>query len=242
MWHELCLLLMAVQRLTRLPAPRWLGAPEQWRAEWRRDSLRHDPAVGLLVGACGAAVLWAAAHAWPALLSVLVSMAATLWLTAARNERALATAIDGATGVGVPALGAAGAIALLVTLALKAAALHGLATRDLDAALVALPLAHTGSRAAVLVLMRSLPGATPAIDGLSLGIGLVWAMVMAAAASVFIPWSAIALAALAMTLCGVLAARRLHEGAGGNANTLGAAQQACELAASLALLAVLARG
>ena len=251
MWHELCLLLMAVQRLTRLPAPRWLGPPQAWRPQWRRDSVRHDAAVGLLVGSAGSAVLWMAAHAWPALLSVLLSMAATLWLTAARHERGLAAACDAAAGAAgaaerEPALGAAGAIALLGMLALKAAALHGLATRDLDAALMALPLAHTGSRAAAVMLMRALPAAVPAVDGLGVAVAMVWSVVVAAAAGVFIAPAALALAALATVLCAVLAARRLRQlsvrAGSSQAAALDAAQQACELAVYLALLAMLARG
>ena len=82
MWIELRLFLVALQMLTRCLLPAWVG----WRPEWPQHSLRHFPGVGLLVGSGAALVVWAAGHAWPALVSVLLSMAFTLWLTGARHE------------------------------------------------------------------------------------------------------------------------------------------------------------
>ena len=46
---------------------------------------------------------------------------------------------------------------MVLVLALKAAALHGLVTRDLLATLAALPLAHAWSRTATVVMLRLLP-------------------------------------------------------------------------------------
>jgi adenosylcobinamide-GDP ribazoletransferase len=246
MWRELCLLLMAVQRQTRLPAARWLGAPQRWPPEWQRDSRRHDAFVGLIVGGAGAAVLWMAAHAWPAPLSVLLSMAATLWLTSARAERGLAAASDAPAQAHGAWLGAAGAIALFGALALKAAALHGLATRDLDVALMALPLAHTWSRAAVVLVGRDAPDVAPAGAGMRTAATLLWAVCAAVcaavAAGVFIAPATLVLAALATALCAVLCAMHEARRSTGRNAAADAMQVACELVTYLALLAMLARG
>ncbi len=173
MWLELRLYLVALKTLTRCPVPAWVGR----QPDWPQLCLRHFPGVGLLVGAGAALVVWMAGHAWPALVSVLVSMAFTLWLTSARHETGWAlvcerppppgpepapadAAADGGSaqgigpGPGPRALGAAGAAALLLMLALKAAALHGLVVRDLAVMLATLALAHAWSRAGMVLLQR----------------------------------------------------------------------------------------
>jgi adenosylcobinamide-GDP ribazoletransferase len=225
MWHELLLLLMAAQALTRLPAPAWVG--DEPRA--RRDSLRHWPAVGLLLGGAGALVLWLAAHAWPSLVSVLLSVAAMLWLTGARHEAAMV----GET-LAVPRL-----LALLALLALKVAVLQGLAARDLLATLAVLPLAQAWSRAALVLLLRLQPPAEAAarVDGLGFALATMWAALAAAAAAPFMPAPALAGAALAAVL-GTLA---LARGPATPARQ-GALQQGTELLVYGAVLALLVRG
>ena len=258
--HELRLLLIALQFLTRVPVPRWVG----WRPEWLHHSARHFPAVGLIVGSAAALVLWAAALLWPAGVAVLLSMAATVWLTGAFHEDGLADTCDGLGGavnreraleiMKDSRLGSYGAVALLLVLALKAAALHGLATRDLLATLAALPLAHAWSRTATVVLLRVLPyggGAEHAkakpmaqqVDGTGLAVALMWAALAAAAAAPYLPAVALAAAAAAVIAVTLWMARWLHRRLNGyTGDALGATQQFSELAVYLALLAVLARG
>jgi adenosylcobinamide-GDP ribazoletransferase len=259
-WAELRLFLIALQLLTRVPVPAWVG----WTPEALHASARHFPGVGLLVGGLAALVLWAAAHLWPALVSVLLSMAFTVWLTGAFHEHGLAGTCDGLGGA-VPReralalmkdsrLGTYGAVALLLVLACKAATLHGLATRDLLAALAVLPLAHAWSRAAPVVLLRLLPyagDAKPAqaepmaqhVDGLGLVVALLWAAVAAAGALVFLPGTAVLAAAAACVTVTLWMARWLHQRLGGyTGDALGATQQFSEAAVLLAVLAVLATG
>ena len=260
MWHELRLFLVALQFLTRVPVPARMG----WRDEWLHASARHFPGVGLLVGGVGAAVLWAAAWAWPAVVAVLLSMAATVWLTGAFHEDGLADTCDGLGGaVGRERalsimkdsrLGTYGAVGLLLVLALKAAALHGLATRDLLATLAALPLAHALSRAATVLMLRLLPyggdedhaKAKPLarqVDGLAVVVALAWAGIACAAAALYVP--AMALVAAAASCVGVTLwmARWLRRRLGGyTGDALGATQQFCELAVYPALLAALSQG
>jgi adenosylcobinamide-GDP ribazoletransferase len=76
MWHEVRLFLIALQFLTRVPVPAWVG----WQPQWMNDSARHFPAIGLVVGGVAALVLWAAALWWTATVAVLLSMAATVWM------------------------------------------------------------------------------------------------------------------------------------------------------------------
>jgi len=260
MLHEIRLFLVALQFLTRVPVPRW----RDWRDEWLHDSARHFPGVGLCIGALAAAVLWSAAHAWSALIAVLLSMAATIWLTGAFHEDGLADTCDGLGGavsreralaiMKDSRLGTYGAVGLLLVLALKAAALHSLAVRDLLATLALLPLAHTASRSATVVLLRLLPyggdlehaKAKPLaqrVDGLGLVVALAWTVLAGAVASMYVApdvllWSAFAAVAVTLWM-----ARWLQRRLGGyTGDALGATQQFTELAIYLAALAALSRG
>jgi adenosylcobinamide-GDP ribazoletransferase len=260
MLHELRLFFIALQFLTRVPVPAWVG----WQAEWMNASARHFPAVGLLVGGVGAAVLWAAAHLWPASVAVLLSMAATVWLTGAFHEDGLADTCDGLGGavsreralaiMKDSRIGSYGAIGLLLVLALKASALHALALRDLNAALLALPLAHALSRAVAVGLLGWLPyagdaehaKAKPMAQQASAGTLMVaagWCAVAMAVALV-IGWRErdVLVTALAAAAVAVLMARWLRARLGGyTGDTLGAAQQGAELAVYLALVASMAQ-
>jgi adenosylcobinamide-GDP ribazoletransferase len=207
MWHELRLFATALQCLTRLRLPAWVG----WDAAWPPQSVRHFPGAGLVVGAMALVSMWAAAHAWPALVTVLVGMAATVWLTRAQHESALADAVGQRYGT----------VALTLVLALKAAALHGLVTRDFAMALAALPLAHAWSRAAIVWGLHLAPqqpqrqsspgadtgasaaasGVQPArADAMAFVLANLWCVWAAAAASLFVPLRALAVAALVSLL------------------------------------------
>ena len=54
--HQLRLFFIALQFFTRCPIPRWVG----FEPAWLQQCARYFPAVGLLVGAFSASVLWAA--------------------------------------------------------------------------------------------------------------------------------------------------------------------------------------
>jgi len=257
--HELRLFLVALQFLTRMPVP--LGAA--WQPEWVQQCARHFPGVGLLVGAFGAAVLWAASLLWPPPVAVLLSIAATVWVTGAFHEDGLADTCDGLGGaVGREQallimkdsrLGSYGAVGLVLVLALKAAALVALAQPALWPALVALPLSHALSRACAVALLRALPYAGDAahakakplalgIDGTGLAVAGLWALAALAAAAAVLAPAAVAVAALAAALVTFAVARWLRRRLGGfTGDTLGAAQQFSEVAVYLALAAALPR-
>jgi adenosylcobinamide-GDP ribazoletransferase len=261
MRHELRLFLIALQFLTRVPVPAAVG----WSPEWMNQSARHFAGVGLVVGGFGAAVLWAAAFAFPALVAVLLAMAATVWLTGAFHEDGLADTCDALGGavsreraleiMKDSRLGTYGAVALVFVLALKAATLVALVQRDLLLTLAALPLAHALSRAATVALLYALPYGGDAAhakakplaertDALGLVCAAAWALIALAAAAA-LGWSgrALALAGVVVALLAWWMARWLRRRLGGfTGDGLGATQQITELGCYLALLAALLRG
>jgi adenosylcobinamide-GDP ribazoletransferase len=197
-------------------------------------------------------------------VAVLLSMAATVWLTGAFHEDGLADTCDGLGGAASreralaimkdSRIGTYGAVGLLLVLALKAAALHALALRDLHAALLALPLAHALSRAvavALLVLLRYAGDAEHAkakpmamqASARALWVAVGWCAAGLAVA-LLIGWRVrdVLVMALAAAAAAVLMARWLRVRLGGfTGDTLGAAQQGAELAVYLALVASMAQ-
>ena len=261
--HEARLVAVALQFLTRLPLRLTTFDPQ-----WLHDSARYFPLVGSVVGAFGAVVLLAAAQVWPPVLAALLAMAATVWLTGGFHEDGLADTCDGLGGAVTrerallimkdSRLGSYGALALVLTLALKAAALTLLASQAPLLAAVALVLAHGLSRGAAVALLALLPyggdveqakakplaqqisrsGLAVALGvcGLLLG-GAAWAGFASPSLAVLTPWrlAAAVLAAVAVvTVCG----RWLQQRLGGyTGDGLGATQQWTELAVYLVLAA-----
>lgn len=151
-------MLTAVQFLTRLPVPGWVGhGPGQLDR-----AMRYLPLVGIGVGLVGAAVLALAGAGLPRPAAAVLSVSATLLLTGALHEDGLADTLDGLFG-GVTRddalrimrdsrLGTYGAAGLAVALGLKVAALSAL-----PAAGAALVAGHAGSRFFVVCVLARLP-------------------------------------------------------------------------------------
>lgn len=260
MWHEVRLLLIALQFLTRVPIPARLG----FDPAWLHQSARHFPAVGALVGAWGALVLWGAVHHWSALVAVLLSLAATVWMTGAFHEDGLADTCDALGGsvsrekalaiLKDSRLGTYGTLGLVLVLALKVAVLHALVLREFVLALALLPLAHAWSRAGTVFLLRWLPyGGDPdhakakpmaqQVDGRAVVVVVAWVALFGAAAAPFVPMhallAALVLQVLVLWAVGQWLMRRLG---GYTGDGLGAAQQFGELAIYLAVAAALVQG
>ncbi len=156
------LFLVALQFLTRLPV-----RLSRFEPAWLNDCVRHFPLVGLLVGAAGAAVLVGAAQLWPAWIAAVLALAATVALTGGFHEDGLADTFDALGGV-VPRdkalaimkdsrIGSYGALALGLSLLLRAALLAVLATRPLAGACAALLASHAFARMAAVGVMLGLP-------------------------------------------------------------------------------------
>ncbi|MBC7700042.1 MAG: adenosylcobinamide-GDP ribazoletransferase [Massilia sp.] len=266
--HELRLLLVAVQFLTRVPVPRWVG----FEAAWLNDCARHLPLVGLGIGAFGALVWGAAVQVWPPAVAVVLSMVATVWLTGGFHEDGLSDTCDALGGtvsrdkalliMKDSRIGAYGAISLVLMLGLKAATLVGLALHGLWWPVLALVWAHAASRAVAVTLMRLLPYAGDiehakakplALSVRSSAVVVAWCWVLLATVGlVFMsPFNdplAVLLPAMvsAWLACGLVTwvcARWYRQRLGGyTGDTLGAAQQFSEVAALLAWLAVVNHG
>lgn len=262
MIHELRLFFIALQFLTRLPAPRWVG----FEPEWLNQSARHFPAVGLLVGAVAALVLVLGGVLFPPAVAVGLSMAATLLLTGAFHEDGWADTCDalgGGASIGRERalvimkdsrIGTYGAVGLVVMLGLKAVTLSAL---PLEWAVPALLFAHTLSRAAAVALIRGLPYAgdiehakakplAQRISRAGLAVALGWVMLLC----LVLGWAAqrrgepVVLPAVVLGLVVVAGAaawcaRWFRQRLGGyTGDTLGATQQLTEVLALLVWLGV----
>ena len=163
MRHELRLFLLALQFLTRVPVPAWVGC----EPAWLNHCVRHFPLVGLCVGGFGALVLVLALALFPPAVAVLLSMIATVWLTGAFHEDGLADTCDALGGtvsrerafeiMKDSRIGTYGACGLILALGLKAAVLTELVLLHPVLACVALAWGHAASRVAPVWLMWMLP-------------------------------------------------------------------------------------
>ena len=168
--------LAALAFLTRLPMPRLEAADFTRAPGW-------FAAAGLVIGAALAGVWVLAALVWPPVVAALVVVAFGLLLTGALHEDGLADTFDG-LGSGRPAdrvleilrdsrIGAFGAMALVMVLGLRVAALAALGAL----APVALVAGQGLSRAAMVGVLRAGPylrasGAGTGMTG-PLGAGIV---------------------------------------------------------------------
>lgn len=245
-------LLLALQFLTRVPVHTAVFDA----AELNR-SARYFPVIGALVGTIGALVFAAAAQLWPLPVAVLLSMAATVWLTGGFHEDGLADTCDGLGGavsreralaiMKDSRIGSYGALGLVLMLGLKAALLS--AQGSVLRTACAMVLAHAVSRAAPVVLLALLRYAGDAEHAKAKPMAqqvhatdVAIALLLAGAVTVLLAMPlgiAHTLAALGAAALAAAAMRRwLRRRLGGyTGDTLGATQQGCEAALLLALAA-----
>jgi adenosylcobinamide-GDP ribazoletransferase len=252
--QELRLFFIALQFLTRVPAPRWVG----FEPDDLNESARYFPLVGLIVGAVACVVLWLASLVFPMTVAVGLSMASTVVMTGGFHEDGLADTFDALGGavsreralaiMKDSRIGSYGALSLLIVLGLKAAAL---AAMPLLVAVPALLLGHTASRAAAVFLIRVLPYAGDVehakakplarqISSVGAGFAIASAALVAVLLIAQVPGHA---AWVAISLASMIAGtgwmwRWLRRRLGGyTGDTLGATQQVTELLALLGWLA-----
>ncbi len=249
--------LLAVQFFTRIPVT---GALAQWvgySPALLRASAAHFPGVGWLVGlaACVAFAVLSLALPGTALTPLAAAVGctiATVLLTGGFHEDGLADLADGLGGSSEPArsleimkdsrIGAFGAMALVLALAVKVSLLAVLALHSPVAVLAALLGGHVLSRFLPLILVRTLAhvGDTasskskPLADRMepaALGVAAAWCVVPLALAGfaqgLLFMLCAVAASALALLWMRRLLVRRLH---GFTGDALGATQQVCEIA------------
>jgi adenosylcobinamide-GDP ribazoletransferase len=243
---EIRLLLTAVQYFTRIRVPAWVGhAPERLTG-----AVRYFPAIGLVVGASGAAVMWLAALVLPSPLPAILSTAVTILMTGAIHEDGLADTCDGLGGGATreraleimkdPRIGVFGAIALILVLLLKIATLSLLPLWTAMAALVA---AHAFSRfGAVLVIFagRYVGSAdrsrsAPVVERVQIGDVFIAALFGLPALALCGPRVIVAIV-VALVLVGVLSRWCVKRIGGYTGDTLGATQQVAEIGGYVGLL------
>jgi len=118
-----------------------------WLGTWRPDSApegvviaRYYPVAGWIVGGLGAAIVVVATWRIPQAVAVLLALAAGMVVTGGRDEAGLASFCDDATpdtSASRQRLGAAGALALMMSVLIRFATLSYLPRPWLAAALVA---------------------------------------------------------------------------------------------------------
>lgn len=242
--REIGFLFAALRFFTRLPVPRWVGHSEAQL----NHAARWFPAVGWIVGACGAAVTLGALQLWPAPVAVLLGMAATLLLTGAFHEDGLADSIDGLGGgwtredalaiMKDSRIGSYGAIGIGLALLLKFSVLSALLGAVPPAPTFALLLVagHSVSRFASTTLIffldyaREEGKAKPLATRMGGG-ELAFAALCGLVPCLFLPWAQVAVALGMTALVTLLAARYYVKRLGGyTGDCLGATQQLTELA------------
>ena len=237
---EARLLGAAVQFLTRVPVPGLRYDPD-----WLPGAAKHFPLVGIAIGLSSAAVLLGASQWWGGAVPAILAVAASLLITGALHEDGLADSADGLGGATREArlaimkdsrLGTYGALALIVCLGLRVAALSAMPVALAAAALVA---AAAAGRFASLPLMRWMPyagdlAAAKVAPGRPSRGGLAWAAAIGLAPFLALPPNA-ALPAVALGLAaGALAAWLLCRGLGGQTgDILGAVTAIVETAVLL---------
>ncbi|WP_027210158.1 adenosylcobinamide-GDP ribazoletransferase [Burkholderia sp. WSM2232] len=180
---ELRYFFTALGYFTRVPVPRWVG----YEPHYLNAAARYFPLVGVLIGAVSALVYLAALRVFPAGVAVLLSMAASLLITGAFHEDGLADCVDAFGGAYTrddvlrimhdSRIGAFGAIALVIALALKWQTLAALPPLRAAGLMIA---AHAASRACAISYLASLDyvraegKAKPVAQRLS-GPALAWA-------------------------------------------------------------------
>lgn len=248
-WADVTTALAFLTRLPPLPPP-----PEPDRPPDLARATRAMPLVGAAIGLGGGAVYWlsGALGLTPAIAGLL-AVAATLLLTGALHEDGLADSADGLFAGAEPArrleimrdsrTGAYGALALILSVGLRAAALAALAAPGPAAA--ALIAAHALARALPPAVMAWAPLARsdglaagagrpePAQAWFALGLGALTALLLLDFGTAVAAMAAAGLAAGALVL---LARARLG---GYTGDVLGAIEQVGEVAVLLAAAAAL---
>jgi adenosylcobinamide-GDP ribazoletransferase len=248
-WVDVATALGFLTRLPPLPPP-----PEPDRPPDLARATRAMPLVGAMIGVLGAAVYWlsGALGLTPAIAGLL-AVAATILLTGALHEDGLADSADGLFAGAEPArrleimrdsrTGAYGALALILSVGLRATALAAIAAPGPAAA--ALIAAHALARALPPAVMAWAPLARD--DGLAAAAGQAetehaWTALGlgAAAAVVFLGFGPGLAALLVAGVVGFAGFRLARARIGGyTGDVLGAIEQLGEIAVLLTAAALL---
>lgn len=246
-WTEFKLCLGLLTRLpVRVDAPAGTGVLAR--------ACRWFPAVGALIGALSAAVLYLGVEiGLPDPASALIAIGFSILVTGALHEDGLADVADGfGGGVGRDAkleimrdsrIGAYGVIALILSIGLRWAALVALMGVTVHIAAFALIVGAATSRLTPVLLMDRLPPARS--DGMAVNAGkpdaasVRIAIALAVAALILLPgWQAmLATAAAVVAAAAAIGGMSRRQIGGQTGDVLGASQQSTEILVLLCLAA-----
>lgn len=243
--------LTAVMFLTRIRVPSWVThAPEDLAR-----STAYFPLVGVVVGAIGAAVGVLALQVWNPWIAAVAAVAATVRITGAFHEDALADACDGFGGgwtveqvltiMKDSRIGSYGAVGLLLVTVMRIGALALIAAQSPALFVAALIAAHVLGRWSSLPLIFALPYVSDADRSKSkpfaASVTILRLLAGTATAVVVLgtlfgdPITVATLAAVALVVTFLLG-RYFNRRIGGmTGDCLGAANQAVEMASYLVL-------
>ncbi|OBQ55436.1 adenosylcobinamide-GDP ribazoletransferase [Tamlana sp. s12] len=94
MKRELQIFLTAIMFFTRIPCPKWVNH----EPEFLTKSSKYFSLVGIIVGAIGALVYYAASYVFSTEIAIALSMVATIYTTGAFHEDGFADVCDGLGG------------------------------------------------------------------------------------------------------------------------------------------------
>jgi adenosylcobinamide-GDP ribazoletransferase len=232
--------LTALSFFSRLPVTRRGGSFDlrQGAGAW--------PIAGLLLALGPALLLWLLVAAdFPALVAVLIALAAFAMLTGALHEDGLADTADGFGGGEGPddclaimrdhRLGTFGALALLFSVLIRAAALAGIAIRPGHAALALVAAAILSRSMALWHWNTTMPARRDGLawsagrpDWLALAIGLAVGAVAALPLLIVFGLAALIGILAAAVAIGTLSSLSVRRIGGHTGDTIGAAQQIAE--------------
>ena len=251
--NELKTLALAVHFLTRIPTP----FDVDYSPQRLLDASRYYPLVGAIVGTVAATAYYVTDLALPTTIAVIIATAATALLTGAFHEDGLADTFDGISGghdrnraleiMHDSRIGTFGALALILVITLKIAALSSLS--DTTTIIIALIAAHIISRTSIVIVQATSTYARETgIAGpqdqpfkpINTIIATLTALITIAALALILSPTA-ALLATAGAITGHILIRLYFQPKlkGHTGDTLGATQQITELATYIALAATL---
>ncbi len=156
MKKELSIFLTAILFFTRIPCPKNINHSP----ELQTKSNRYFPLVGIIIGLFGALVYYISEFLFNDSISILLSMASTIWITGAFHEDGFADVCDGFGGgwtkerilsiMKDSRIGAYGIIGLVILLAIKHQSLQEL---DLSTCFLTMISGHAISRFAASILV-----------------------------------------------------------------------------------------
>lgn len=230
----------ALSFLTRIPAPAFTG----WEEGRLARSARYFPLAGMVAGALAALVWFCAAPFLPPLAAALLTLAFSALLTGALHEDGLADCADGLGGgftreraleiMKDSRVGTYGALALIFSVGIRAAALAALAPLSGALALIAAAVAARAAVVLILLLGRYARKEGGKVSAEGLGKGEAAFAFLTALAGVLIAGPAGLAALFAALILARLWLWRLNARLGGyTGDGLGAAAQFGEMAALL---------